>query len=99
MQLAERYRRLPALLREQAVEPLAALLPSSELRRGRVRDLKRFLKSAALPPVERYFRWVSIFDTKTKNELYSKDLRRLLGNHDASAILEPWFVKANGNGM
>src|ERR671918_3220058 len=38
MQLAERYRRMPALLREQAIEPLVNLLPSSELRRSRIRD-------------------------------------------------------------
>jgi asparagine synthase (glutamine-hydrolysing) len=99
MQLAERYRHLPKFVREQAVEPLAALLPSSELRRSRVRDLKRFLDSAALPPLERYLRWMSIFDTKLKSEIYSPGFRQRLGNHSATDVLEPWFAKANGSGM
>ena len=49
MQLAERYRRLPAFVREQAIEPFFKQLPSSELRRTRVRDVKRFLRAASLP--------------------------------------------------
>ena len=67
MRLAERYRRMPALLREQAIEPLVNLLPSSELRRGRVRDVKRFMRAASLPPVHRYLQWVSVMDVKTKS--------------------------------
>ena len=99
MQLAERYRRMPALLREQAIEPLVNLLPSSELRRGRVRDVKRFLRAASLPPVQRYLQWVSVMDVKTKSALYTEDFRRLVGGHDPAAILSPWFAKANGSGL
>ena len=99
MQLAERYRRMPALLREQAIEPLVNLLPSSELRRGRVRDMKRFLRAASLPPVQRYLQWVSVMDVKTKSALYTEDFRRLVGSHDPAAVLAPWFAKANGNGL
>ena len=99
MQLAERYRRMPALLREQAIEPLVNLLPSSELRRGRVRDVKRFLRAASLPPVQRYLQWVSVMDVKTKSALYTEDFRRLVGGHDPAAILSPWFAQANGKGL
>ena len=99
MQLAERYRRMPAMLREQAIEPLVNLLPSSELRRGRVRDVKRFLRAASLPPVQRYLQWVSVMDVKTKSALYTEDFRRLVGSHDPAEILAPWFAKANGSGL
>src|SRR6185503_7062952 len=40
MQLAERYRKVPEVMRESVIKQLVALLPSSELRRGRVRDVK-----------------------------------------------------------
>ena len=99
MQLAERYRRMPAMLREQAIEPLVNLLPSSELRRGRVRDVKRFLRAASLPRVQRYLQWVSVMDVKTKSALYTEDFRRLVGSHDPAEILAPWFAKANGSGL
>jgi asparagine synthase (glutamine-hydrolysing) len=99
MQLAERYRRLPGLLREQAIKPLVNLLPSSELRRGRVRDAKRFLRAASLPPVQRYLEWISVIDGQTKSGLYTEDFRRLVRSHDPAAVLAPWFTKANGSGL
>src|SRR5215203_5992453 len=75
MRLSERYRKLPGVLREGVIRQAVGLLPSSEIKRGRVRSLKRFLRSASLPPVERYLRWVSTFDTDAKGELYSEEFR------------------------
>ena len=37
--------------------------------------LKRFLAAGSLPQVERYLRWVSVFDTQAKRDLYSDDFR------------------------
>lgn len=99
MQLAERYRRMPALIREQAIKPLVEMLPASELKRGRVRDAKRFLRAASLPPVQRYLEWVSVIDVRTKSGLYTEDFRRLVGSHDPAAVLAPWFARANGSGL
>jgi asparagine synthase (glutamine-hydrolysing) len=56
MRLSERYGKLPRLLREGVIRQAVGLLPSSEIKRGRVRSLKRFLRAASLPPVERYLR-------------------------------------------
>jgi asparagine synthase (glutamine-hydrolysing) len=75
------------------------LLPSSELRRGRVRDLKRFLDSASLAPVERYLRWVSVLDRKTKTELYTEEMIHETRNFDPANWLSPWFARANGAGV
>ncbi len=99
MRLAERYRRLPALFREGVVRQAFNLLPSSELRRSRVRDIKRFLHAASLPAVERYLRWVSVLDADAKRDLYTDDFRREMAGYDSAAWLAPWFAQANGAGV
>ncbi|HYY93135.1 MAG TPA: asparagine synthase-related protein, partial [Pyrinomonadaceae bacterium] len=99
MRLSERYRKLPAVLRERVIRQAVALLPASELRRGRVRSLKRFLRAASLPPVERYLRWVSVFDAQAKGELYTEEFRRETAASGAGQWLAPWFARANGAGV
>jgi len=99
MRLSETYRRLPGLLRERVIRNAAELMPASELRRGRVRSLKRFLQAASLPPVERYLRWVSVFDPRAKQELYTDEFRGETSGHDARQWLAPWFARANGAGV
>ncbi|HWS54482.1 MAG TPA: asparagine synthase (glutamine-hydrolyzing) [Pyrinomonadaceae bacterium] len=99
MRLSERYRKLPAALREGFIRQAVELLPSSELKRGRVRSLKRFLRSAGLPPVERYLRWVSALGPEAKRELYTDGYRRETEGRDARRWLAPWFARANGAGV
>ena len=99
MQLAEKYHRLPAILRESVLERAVALIPASETKRSRVRDAKRFLQAASLPRVERYLRWVSVFDPRAKQDLYSEAFRRQTGKVHAADMLAPWFTKANGAGI
>ena len=99
MRLSETYRKLPAALRERVITQAAALLPASELRRSRARSLKRFLRAASLPPVERYLRWVSVFDPQAKAELYTDEFRRETEGQGAARWLAPWFAQANGAGV
>jgi asparagine synthase (glutamine-hydrolysing) len=99
MRLSERYRKLPGVLREQVIRRAAELLPESELRRSRVRSLKRFLRAASLPPVERYLNWVSVLDPKAKSELYTDEFRHEMVGTDVRQWLAPWFARANGAGV
>ena len=99
MQLAETYRRVPAPLREGLIRQLVELMPSSELRRSRVRDVKRFTRAASLPSVERYLRWVSVFDSEAKDELYTGEFRERMRPHRAADFIAPWFARANGAGI
>lgn len=99
MRLAEVYYRLPAIMRGSLVEPAVGLIPTSEGRRSRVRDAKRFLRAASLPKVDRYLRWVSVFDRDAKADLYSESFKNETANAHASALLDPWFAKANGAGI
>src|SRR5256714_14953185 len=99
MRLSETYRRLPGVLREQVIRRAVSLLPSSELRRGRVRSLKRFIRAASLPPVERYLNWVSTSDARAKRQLYTDERRRETAGADVRRWLAPWFARANGAGV
>ncbi|HLA95342.1 MAG TPA: asparagine synthase (glutamine-hydrolyzing), partial [Pyrinomonadaceae bacterium] len=99
MRMAETYHRIPKALRKAFIELPAGLLPSSELKRSRIRDGKRFLKAAALPKVERYFQWSSAFNRQAKRDLYTRDFANEIGAADASAVLGHWFAKANGSGI
>lgn len=99
MRLAERYRRLPGLMREGVIKQAVNLLPSSELRRSKVRSVKRFLHSASLPPVERYLRWVSVLDRAAKDDLYTNEFRHQMSGYDPASWLSPWFAQANGAGV
>ena len=96
MRLAETYRKLPGLVRRPLIESAVELLPSSELRRSRARDIKRFVSAASLPTVERYMRWVSVFDAQAKDDLYTDEFRRRMSGHRAADFLAPWFAHANG---
>jgi len=99
MRLAEQYHRIPAVLRDSLVQQAVGLIPTSETKRRRVRDVKRFLEAASLPKVERYLRWVSVFDTAAKQNLYSANFLHETQSIRAADILAPWFAQANGAGI
>jgi asparagine synthase (glutamine-hydrolysing) len=99
MRLAETYRRLPQMLRENLVRQAVELVPSSETKRGRVRSMKRFIQSASLDKVERYLRWVSVFDGAAKRGLYTPDFERQTQHVSGADVLAPWFARANGSGI
>ncbi len=97
MLIAEKYKGMPSLLRKALIELPISLLPSSEIKRSRIRDAKRFLSAANLPTTERYFRWMSTFDADSKAEIYSDGFASHLGKQNALRTLESWFEMSNGN--
>jgi asparagine synthase (glutamine-hydrolysing) len=99
MRLAERYHRIPAVLRDTVIRQAIELMPSSETKRGRVRDVKRFVEAASLPKVERYLRWVSVFDSQAKQDLYTENFSQETHANSAAGIIDPWFTRANGSGI
>jgi asparagine synthase (glutamine-hydrolysing) len=98
MQLAENYRKVPEFVRK-SVNAGVGLIPTSELGRSRLRSGKRFLEAASLPKVDRYLRWVSIFDAPAKSSLYSDAFKSETTSGYAKSLLEPWFLHANGSGF
>lgn len=99
MLAAERYSKIPGVLRKAFLEFPIGLYPTSEIKRSRVRDVKRFLKAAVLPRNERYFRWMSTFDRETKPQLYTRDFAEALNGTRALETLDQWFDSANDSGL
>jgi asparagine synthase (glutamine-hydrolysing) len=99
MQIAEKYNRFPSVLRKFLIEKPIEFLPSSELKRSRIRDAKRFFQAASLPKNERYFRWMSTFDRNAKREIYTKEFAEKVAGQNASVFLDQWFARSNGNGI
>jgi asparagine synthase (glutamine-hydrolysing) len=99
MKLAEAYHKLPRVLRAAVVEQLIEWMPTSALQRSRARDLKRFLRVASLPKVERYMNWVSVFGAQAKAELYTEQFHSETLRQRSANFLSPWFAKANGAGI
>ncbi|MGI8884527.1 MAG: asparagine synthase (glutamine-hydrolyzing) [Pyrinomonadaceae bacterium] len=99
MRIAETYHRLPKILRTALIEKSVNLIPTSEIQRSRVRDVKRFLQAASLPKTERYFRWMSTFNRDAKKDFYTEQFSREISDNDPAQVLEKWFAKANGSGI
>jgi asparagine synthase (glutamine-hydrolysing) len=99
MLIAENYHRFPRLLRKAFVEMPVNLFPSSEIKKSRIRDVKRFLQAANSPKSERYFRWMSTFYRDAKRDIYTPDFTEKVASQNPSVFLDKWFVKANGSGI
>src|SRR5688572_30490667 len=99
MLLAERYARIPAVVRKSLIEGAVNLFPTSEIKRSRIRDAKRFLNAANLPRTRRYLQWMSTFDPEAKASIYTSDFRAAAGAADDGAVLDKWFAAANGSGV
>jgi len=73
--LAERYRRLPAWLRERVIAPATRLIrEDSEGRHGR-RRVREFLTGANLADADMYASWVEYFDPEERRRLLGLDAR------------------------
>lgn len=99
MKIAEFYNRFPQFARKLFVETPARFFPTSELKRSRFRDVKRFLQAASLPRTERYFRWLSTFNRDAKKELYEPEFAKIVAGQNPSSFMDKWFAKANGSGV
>ncbi|HMM81119.1 MAG TPA: asparagine synthase (glutamine-hydrolyzing) [Pyrinomonadaceae bacterium] len=99
MQFAEAYKRIPSALRKAFIEGPVGLLPTSEIKKTRIRDVQRFFISASEPRIERYFRWMSTFKPKVKEEIYTPEFSREVAGNAAIDLLGNWFRRANGSGV
>ncbi len=99
MQVAELYQRFPSLLRKAFIEKPIGLLPSSELRRSRIRDVQRFVMAANMPRNERYYYWMSNIKDRFKDDLYTSDFKKATQENKPFHFLEQWYRQADGTGM
>ncbi len=99
MEIAEVYKKIPKPLRKAFIEAPINFLPSSELKKTRIRDVQRFLTSANEERSYRYFRWMSTFKPAVKPEIYTADFAAKVAGQNNAALLDQWFDRANGSGI
>ncbi len=99
MEVADLYRSLPKPLRKLFIEGPINLLPTSELKKTRVRDVQRFFTSANEEVKARYFRWMSNFKPALKPGLYTTEFAQSINGASASHVLDQWFDRAKGLGV
>ncbi|HEY0050976.1 MAG TPA: asparagine synthase (glutamine-hydrolyzing) [Pyrinomonadaceae bacterium] len=98
IQLAEKYKRIPSILRKSVIEPAAAFLPTSMGQHSRVKSAKNFLAVSSMPKSSLYLRWMSAINEDLKAELYSENFKQKTSNDSTASVLQSWFARANGSG-
>jgi asparagine synthase (glutamine-hydrolysing) len=96
MNLARVYGSIPG---KRLLGTATEALPASRSRGNPIGKARRFIAAAALPPIERYLRWISSFDEAAKQKLYTDDFRVETSSFRTVSFLEPWFAKVNGSGI
>ncbi|MBK9436379.1 MAG: hypothetical protein IPN51_00010 [Chloracidobacterium sp.] len=99
MEVAEIYRRLPRFIRKALIEGPINLLPTSELKKTRIRDVQRFFTSANEDRMQRYYRWMSTFKPAVRDEIYTDEFKASIDGARASDVLDKWFVEAGNAGV
>lgn len=99
MSLAEKYRKIPKVLRKGLIETGVGLIPNPKQFRSRVKSLKRFVESGSLNNVERYLGWMSAISPSLKNELLSNEFRTNLNGNKPIDVLQKWFDQTEDLGI
>jgi len=76
--LAEKYRRLPNFLIKKIIPALVNHLPDSSQGNHFNERLKRFVKSANYPFLQRYFQIVATFNEEEKKQLFTPEIQKLI---------------------
>lgn len=87
--VARRYAKLPGFLRTGLLEPITAMLPPTEKKKGLINRAKRFVEGTRLPAELQHVRWMIFLQQAEKQLLYSKSFSdELAGNDPYDFILE-----------
>ena len=99
MGFAEKYRKIPAIIRESVIRNAIDLLPTSPTKKSKIKSAQRLLEVVGKPRVNRYMHWMSAFNTELKQPLYTEAFRQDTDAAFATSFLETWFKRANGIGL
>jgi asparagine synthase (glutamine-hydrolysing) len=98
MKLGEAYRSIPNIIRKPLIEIPLKMIPTSEVKRSRLRDIKRFTDAASLSSTERYGRWICAFNRASRNKLLTQEFQKNIFN-DPLQFINAWVGNKNGIGL
>ena len=87
--LAEHYRRVPRWIRHGIVNRAADWIPESQNGGVWINRVRRFLPGAGLYLMERYQRYIAVYDEREKDALFSRELRHELESRGVGFSQEP----------
>ena len=90
-QVARRYAKLPAFLRNGAIEPIVNALPPTDKKKGFINKSRRFVEGARLPAELQHVRWMIFLQQAEKELLYSSDFRQSLLGYDAHGFIREYL--------
>jgi asparagine synthase (glutamine-hydrolysing) len=99
MQLAERYERLPTVVRRGVIEPLGRFIPASAPRRSRFRQVRSLLRAAGQPASRRYLGWMSQVRPEFKAALYTPEFQQRLAGDRSERWLEDLWEQCVAEGL
>ncbi|MBI4620223.1 MAG: asparagine synthase (glutamine-hydrolyzing) [Desulfobacterales bacterium] len=86
---------MPDFFKKMLAYPIETFFPDSINPKSKLRRIKRFFQGIPLSPIERYFRWISIFREEDKGSLYSEDFKGQIRKTSPITLLEPFFNHNN----
>ncbi len=90
MAFSQMYQHMPAIFKRM-ISLASYILPDSINPKSRMRNLKRFLKVIDMPAMERYLRWIAVFDNDAKDSIYSEDFKDKMRGSEPAAFLSPYL--------
>lgn len=93
------YRFIPKFIRRGISSGIINKLPVSLAKVSLDYKLKTFVKGVELPRDESHFYWRTIFDEKSKGNIYSKEFKNLTENFNSYNFAKPYFEHASGNAL
>ncbi len=96
---AERYARLPGLLRPRWLEAAVGRLPDVRSGRRWIDQAKRFFATARLGAADRYAAMVTTFSPGDRRRLLAPDFRRQAGPDDAEDLVRRVFGSTHADGV
>lgn len=85
--LSQWFDRMPGPVKKMMTASIWQKLPASVEQKSFRRRVKRFLAGLSVPPERRYLKWVGIFDTERRYEMYAPEFREELNSFDADEFL------------
>jgi asparagine synthase (glutamine-hydrolysing) len=89
--LADRYLRIPSVLRKGVFEPISGVIPDSWPQHNPLRRAKHMLREAGRPRFDRYSRLMGRLTPELRRDLYTPELKRQLNGYRAESWLEALF--------
>jgi asparagine synthase (glutamine-hydrolysing) len=89
--LADRYLKVPAVLRKGVIEPMSAVIPDSWPQHNPLRRAKHMLREAGRPRFDRYSRLMGRLTPELRKQLYTPDLKHHLNGYRAESWLKVLF--------